>query len=154
MFKKLLLLVMFLSITSFCFAGIIEIGGGQASLGGYAFTPITKTYSVKGTDTVSGQVVWTPASGKKIVLLGASFSSASAAEFVLESNGATYSAATVSSVIPTSNCTTSGLINIGNGNPIWKGETNKSLYLGTRSGVAKGVSNPHSILLYGYETND
>ncbi len=152
--KIVLMILILLFTTSFCFAaGITEIGGGKVDSSGFSYTPITKTYQVEGTNTVTGQVVWTPASSNKIVLMGVSFSSEDKAEFTLETDvvltGSDVKTATT--VVPNTYCIASGIVVIGNGTPIWEGSADDILYLGTWSGAIAGNENPHSILLWGYE---
>ena len=138
---KILLLVLLLAIAMPCFPGI-------DSLGGYAWTPVTKTYSTSG--TVSGAIVWTPESGRKIVLLGA----------MLGSNGDAGNSTTIevetgfdsafkkdgTDVIPPVNIA-SGQVVISGGVPIWQGNTDEKLSITANTPVSP------SVVLWGYETN-
>lgn len=105
---------------------------------GFPFDPITKTdTAVTGAET--DEVVWTPASGKKIVLMGVKFNSDTATSLLVESS--------TTAVIPTTECTASGQIVINSSVPIWKGTDDATLTYTT------GTSGRHSILLYGYEVD-
>ena len=141
--KKLVLFLIILLACSQVYA---------ASLDGFEFAPVNKTL-YRETGTVSGETIWTPASGKRINLMGVAFSSSDAMEFVIEEDITIVSSEVVEStaVIPRMACTTSGLTTIGNGIPIWKGALNEKLYLGTFNG-GTSINNRHSILLWGFES--
>ena len=134
------MLFLFLS-ANLCYATIVTLGGGEAKLGGYDFTPVTHTdtnASDANTQTAeTDTVVWTPASGRKITLLGVNFTSETATTLLVETGS--------TAVIPITECTASGQIVIGNGNPIWRGSANETLTYTT------GSAGRHSILMYGYE---
>jgi len=104
---------------------------------GFDITPQTKTrtnLSGVNTDTV----LWTPASGKKIVLMGVSYWADAISRFYVKS-GSTM-------VIPTSgNDIASGIVVISGAYPIWKGAADATLTYTTP------ISNEHTILLWGYE---
>ena len=124
---------------------------GIESIGGYAWTPVTKTYSTEG--IASGTVVWRPASGNKIVLMGAIFSNKTGvtANTTLEletgwvATGPTGGNGT--DVIPPMNIA-SGPIVIGTGVPIWKGETDATLTITTNEELTPAIT------LWGYETTN
>ena len=128
LFLTLILIICFVS-TAF---------GAIDSHGGFAFITKTKTDSdIVGTETDT--IVWTPASGMRITLLGVKFSSDTATTLLVETGS--------TAVIPTSECTASGQVVIGNGVPIWQGAANETLTYTT------DIAGRHSILLWGYESN-
>lgn len=133
--KKLGFVIMFLLVTSLCFAAIVNDGG-------VAYTPVTKTHTGGSTLQIieTDRVVWTPASGQKIVLLGVKYSSDLATTLLIE-NGST-------AIVPVTECTASGQIVVGNGTPIWKGGADETLTY-TTNAVSR-----HSILMWGYETSN
>ncbi len=126
-------MVLFLMMTSLCFATIVNDGG-------VAYTPVTKTHSaVVGAET--DRTVWTPASGNKIVLNGVMFWADTKTQAFVEQG--------TNKVIPNfSMDTASGITVIGNGTPIWKGGLDETLTYTTET------ASSHSILLWGYETTN
>lgn len=131
--KKILLVLFFLGIYSISNAAVVTDGG-------FEYTPTTKYVSVN-RDTASGVIVWTPASGKRIVLTGAIFASDTATTLSL----ITRSGVTDTTILPVMDNTASGQIVLGNGTPIWQGAADVSLRY-----VVPTLSR-HSITLYGYE---
>ncbi len=113
------------------------------TFGGYSMDIETKTDT--NADDINTQtaetdtVVWTPASGQKIVLMGVAFTSDTATTLRIET-GTTL-------VGPMAECTASGLVTIGSGFPIWQGTDDATLTYTT------GTAGRHSILMYGYETD-
>ena len=131
--RKVLLTILLCLLTTSAFAM-------NVTQTGHSYPIKTKTYTTSGVDeTLTDEVVWTPTTGTKIVLVGASFSSDVATEFKVEQG--------TTSVIPSTQATASGSIVIGNGTPIWKGSDNQTLTLTTNS------AGQHSILLWGYEAD-
>ncbi len=138
--RILLFILLFLGLTSFVYARGID---SQTNIDqtGFPFTPVTKTDTnaddvstmTKETDTV----VWTPTSGKKIVLMGTKFNSSVATTLLVESGS--------TAVIPLTECTASGQIVVQSSTPIWEGATNETLT------YTNGTVGRHSILLWGYE---
>ena len=108
--------------------------------GGFSFVPKNKNHT-GGTLTVptteTDQTVWTPASGKKIVLMGLKFNSNSATQFLVETGS--------TAVIPTTDCTASGIMVITSSTPLWEGEADEALTYTTTN------SSMHSVLMWGYE---
>jgi len=139
--KKLILSALFImGLISFAYAYGID---SQTNIDttGFPFTPVTKTdtnaddvrpYSAE-TDTV----VWTPAAGKKIVLMGIVLTSETATAARIET-GSTL-------VGPAFEVTASGLVVVQSSYPIWIGTDDATL---TYTIESKGR---HSILLNGYE---
>lgn len=137
--KTLILLLVLLFSCSLAYAGYVEIGG--------FYPPVTKTYS--GTDQASGTIVWAPASGKKIVLMGMLGSFAGPVRNTTTGSlgtgiDATTGFGTFVEVIPFVNIA-SGPIVITSGVPIWQGATNGTLSATTSGRVTAGV------VLWGYE---
>lgn len=131
--KTLIVLLILLFSCSLVFADF-------ATLAGVSWTPVTKTYSTSG--SVSGATVWTPATGKRIVLLGACISSENQlAKIGLETNYTSGPGGT--DIIP--DFTSTGPVVISSSIPIWEGGVNESIYL-TRSKACVP-----SIVLWGYE---
>ena len=143
--RKIFLVLILIS----CFASLAY--AGIESIGGYAWTPITKTYSTEG--TASGMVVWRPASGNKIVLMGAMIWSKngvpSNTTIELETgwvaSGPTGGNGT--DIIPPMNIT-SGPVVIGTGCPIWKGDADATLTITTNNSFTPAIT------LWGYETSN
>ena len=138
---KILLTLLLVLSCSLCYGAINDMGG-------YAWTPITKTYSTSG--TASGAIVWTPSSGKKIVLLGVFMSGKSGMannEFQFETgfNHTSTVLADGTDIIPP--FTSSGPTVIGTGVPIWKGSADAEI-----SFTSSKTCIP-AITLWGYETN-
>jgi len=134
--KILILLLVLLFSCSVAFAGYVEVGG--------FYTPTTKTYS--GTAQASGTIVWAPATGKKIVLMGliGSFSNAFATEAQLGTGIKSDGSGTFVDVISML-CLASGPIVVTSGVPIWQGATNGTLAVNTNRAV-KGT-----FTIWGYE---
>ena len=160
MIKRFLLTILIsLFMVSACYATIIEIGGGKVDSSGYSYTPVSHAYEVvpthDGVNTITGQVVWTPASGKSIVLMGVMFSAEDKTAFTVEADvvedSVTSGVFEATTVIPDSYCTASGIVVIGNGTPIWKGSADSALYFGAVEGGYEVETNAFSILLWGYE---
>lgn len=119
----------------FCFIPIVFASSVEQA--GFIVGVQTKThFSHSGTETDT--VVWTPESGRKIVLMGMAFSS-DVAERVLVESGTTV-------VIPYMQNVASGLTVVDSGYPIWEGTTDATLTYTTV------VAGDHSILLWGYES--
>ncbi len=131
--KKVLLILLLMGFTS-------VVSAAPVTQGGFEYTPVTKTLTASSSATDTA--VWTPASGRKINLLGASFSSNSAANFLIE-DGST-------AVIPTTYTIASGIAVIGNGTPIWKGTADGAL-TATISGEFSNTN--YTILLWGFESS-
>lgn len=143
--KKIILVLILICWTSLAYAGIDSIGG-------YAWTPVTKTYSTEG--TTSGVVVWRPASGHKIVLMGAMISysgvlSPNPSVEIETAYDSTFKFGT--DVIPPVDVT-SGPVVIGTGSPIWKGGADATLTISI--GGIQGGSMIPAITLWGYETTN
>ena len=97
-------------------------------------TSKTGNYSTAQTDTA----IWTPATGKKIVLVGIVFSTDTAMNIMVE-NGST-------SIIPPMYMAANGGAVISGGDaPIWVGDTDAVLT------ITSSATGNHSVLLYGYE---
>ena len=113
-------------------------GSVDINQNGFNITPITYNDTgvyVTETDTV----VWTPASGNSIVLMGVSYFSDTKGTFLVES-GSTV-------VIPTTGIDTqSGTVVIVSAYPIWKGSADETLTYTTDT-----TSSVHSILMWGFE---
>jgi hypothetical protein len=103
---------------------------------GYAYTPVTQQYT-KCSGTSTSAVVWDPAPGAKIVLMGGIFNSDTATRFALHTTSAQTS--------PYINASASGIVAIGSGSPIWKGAVDEDLKLTT---ITAGS---HVLYLWGYE---
>ncbi len=121
------------------FASVVS--AAPVTQGGFEYTPVTKTdeeITISGTETDT--VVWVPAAGNKIILMGVAYWSDVQGTFFVESGS--------TKVIPTSGiCSTSGITVIGNGTPIWKGSADATLtYTTTINGI-------HSILMWGFESD-
>ena len=134
--KKLLVILLMLLIATPLLAAPVQLGG-------YSMTPVTKTDTnaddANTNTTETDTVVWTPASGQKIVLMGVVFTSAVATTLRVET-GSTL-------INPPFECTASGLVVVNSGFPIWQGEDDATLtYTVEKAGR-------HSILMYGYETD-
>ena len=134
--KKIgLFLVMFMVFTSLVYARPVR----DAYQTGFAITPQTKTHEDHNaieTDTV----VWTPESGKKIVLMGVAYWSDTLGNFFVETGS--------TKVIPNAGiCVASGVTVIDGGYPIWRGATDATLTYTT------AIESDHSILLWGFEEN-
>ncbi len=134
--KKLFLVLLMLLIATPLFAAADIFSG-------YSMTPVTKTDS-NASDTLTNTsetdtVVWTPASGQKIVLMGVRFTSDTATTLLVETGS--------TAVIPVSECGASGLVVVGTGFPIWQGTDDATLT------YTVGTAGRHSILMYGYETD-
>lgn len=127
---KILILGLILLTANPLFAAINDIGG-------FAFKGVTKTDSNTTNKVETDTVVWTPASGSSIVLMGIKFNSDTATALLVEQG--------TTAVIPTTECTASGQIVISSFTPIWEGTANQTLTYT----VVK--SSRHSILLWGYE---
>ena len=135
MCKKFILFLILMMFVPFVYAT-------QVDSSGFSFIPVTKTSTVT-TGNSTDTVVWTPASGSAIVLMGMKFSSATAGTILVESG--------TTAVIPTAEYTASGLMVVSSYTPIWQGAEDETLtYTTVKSGVA-GSSGRHSILLWGYE---
>lgn len=128
--NKVLFILLLVLFVPNVFAGTIE----QA---GFAVTPQTKTHSdVTGIETDT--VVWTPESGRKIILMGIAYWSDTLGNFFVESDS--------TKVIPTCGISTaSGVTVIDGGYPIWRGEVDATLT------YTVAVDCDHSILMWGYE---
>lgn len=139
--KKLVLVVCMLLIALPCYANIVSLGGGSAKTSGFDYTPVTKTDTnaddANTYTTETDTVVWTPDSGKSIVLMGMYFTSDTATTLRVE-NGSVL-------VAPLFECTASGLVVINASSPIWKGSADETLT------YTVGTKGRHSILMYGYE---
>ena len=145
--KKLILVICLLLIAMPCYATIVEVGGGTITTvssitsgsidsSGFSYTPVTKTDTATiGAET--DHALWTPASGKKIVLMGVKFSADTATTLLVETG--------TTPVIPTAQYTASGILTIEPSTPIWQGAINEALTYTT------GTASSHSILVYGYE---
>lgn len=138
---KILLVVLLLAIAMPCFAGINEMGG-------FAWTPVTKTYSTNG--NVSGVTVWQPASGSRIILMGAILGTQDGAppntSIEIETGFDSTWQKDGTDVIPPINIS-SGEIVVSSGVPIWRGDVNGKLSVTTSKGCHP------SVMLWGYETN-
>jgi hypothetical protein len=107
----------------------------QEILKGHA-TP--KTVAVNYTTAQTDKAVWTPGSGKRIVLMGALFSTDTAMNIKVE-KGDTL-------VIPPVYLANNGVAQINGGDfPVWTGAADEALSL-----TSSGTGN-HSVLLFGYE---
>ena len=93
----------------------------------------TGNYSTAQTDTV----IWTPATGKTIVLMGAVFSTDTAMSVSLSSD-ANY-------IIPPLYFSLNGGANISGISPIWKGAIDSTLT------ITSSDNGNHSVMLWGYE---
>lgn len=128
--RKILLSIMFLIM----FAPLLY--GTQVDVSGWSFTPETKTdtgINVTETDTV----VWTPASGNRIVLMGVKFNSDTATNLLIESSS--------TAVVPATECTASGQVVIQGSTPLWQGTADATLT------YTVGTKGTHSIMMWGYE---
>ena len=138
--RFIFIILTILFVTTYCFASIVEIGGGKVDSSGFSYVPVTKTDSTTTDSTETDTIVWTPSSGSKIVLLGVKFNSANATTLLVETGS--------TAVIPTTECAASGQIVIGNGTPIWKGTADETLT------YTVPINGRHSILMWGYETTN
>ena len=133
--KKIVFLLIFLII----FVPLLY--GAQVDISGWSLMTKTKTdTNANDASTMSAEtdtVVWTPASGNKIILMGIKFNSETATTLLIESGS--------TAVIPLTECTASGQIVIQSSVPIWQGADDATL---TYTVETKGR---HSILLWGYE---
>ena len=130
--KTFIILLVILFSCSSVFAAI-------DSLGGFAWVPVTKTYTTTGTS--SGAIVWTPASGNKIVLLGAVISGSAKNTSELETNFTAAFGGT--DILPP--IISTGPIVIASGVPIWQGTADQKIHFTT-------VSPGSAVTLWGYET--
>ena len=147
--KIVLVVVLVLCFAQTAFAG-------NVSQAGFTYTPVTKTYSTTAKGTISGRLVWEPANGKHIVLMGVMASTANTALFDLETDIALDGSGNVRSatkVVPTTHLASSGIMVIGNGTPIWQGtDSGDKLYYGSQQ--VTGCYRGHSVLLWGYEAGN
>lgn len=102
---------------------------------GAYYTPITKTNTFFAVQ--NDTVVWTPAAGKRIHLLGAEFSTSADMDIQLESNNV--------DVIPPLYFIANGGANITGPGEIWRGGWDDTL------AVTSSASGNWSIKLWGYE---
>lgn len=137
--RTFILTLVFLFSCSLCFGAIVDVGG--------YYSPVTKTYSVPG--TASGTIVWTPALGKKIVLMGLiagtktqDVKSNTSIEFGTDYNVVTSSGTPIIPPI----CVASGITVISSASPIWESAADGTIYMTVRDG-----SITPSITLWGYE---
>lgn len=117
------------------------VWAGNVVQGGFSYTPVTNTFTTDTTGkdrALTDEVIWTPASGNRIILMGVSYSAGGGASFLVE-QGST-------AVIPKSHLSTSGTVVIGNGTPIWKGGADEALSLTTTNILT------HSITMWGFES--
>lgn len=135
-FKILLVIGFLLIMVSTGYSGINDIGG-------FAWVPVNKIAT--GTVNANATTIWTPDTGKKIVLMGAVYSSGTASSFKVESG-------TSSTGIPDIQNTASGCIVLGSGVPIWKGSADETLTYTTNLNAADGTyKKTYSLYLWGYE---
>jgi hypothetical protein len=108
---------------------------GDVDLAGHGWTPVRKTgnYNAAQTDTV----IWAPAAGKAIVLLGVLLSTDTAMSMQLESSNV--------DVIPPCYFAANGGAVISGGGPVWEGAADATLDL------TSSAAGNHSVLLWGYE---
>lgn len=99
-------------------------------------TSKTKTgnYATAQTDTA----IWTPVSGKRIVLVGVVFSTDTAMNMKVETG-------TTSIIPPMYMAANGGAVISGGDAPIWIGDKDATLT------ITSSASGNHSVLLYGYE---
>ena len=134
--KIFILTLVLLFSCSLAFAGFVEVGG--------FYTPVTKSFS--GADQASGTIVWQPASGKRIVLMGIAetclgdASSTARLGTGIDSSGN----GTFIDVIPMVNIA-SGPIIITSGVPIWEGAVDGTLAVTTNQSFTA------TLTLWGYE---
>ena len=104
----------------------------EVTIGG---TPITKTanYSAAQTDAI----VWTPATGKKIILMGVLLSTDTEMTIEVESSN--------TDIIPPCYFAATGGAVVSGGSPLWKGAANATLT------ITSSEAGNHSIMLWGYE---
>lgn len=134
--KVILVAILILTVVSFAYATIIEIGGGSVGTK-VSYTPVNKTHSAN-ISAETDKTVWTPASGKSIVLVGISYWADVVSNFYVETGSTT--------VVSTMGIgTASATIVIGNGTPIWKGSADEALTYTT------STASKHSITMWGYE---
>lgn len=132
----------FLLIILLLFWFVPNVFAASIEQAGFVITPQTKTDDNFG-ETVTNSaetdnVVWTPGSGRKIVLMGMMFWSDLTVNCFVESGS--------TKVIPNfATETTSSIVVINTGYPIWRGSTDATLSYTTNS------DSIHSILLWGYE---
>ena len=138
--KILILLLVLLFSCSLVYAD-------YATLSGVSWTPVTKTYSTAG--TASGAIVWTPASGAKINLLGVYLYGQKAGNLTTMSlkTGTVYLTGGTD-IIPAT-LIASGPTVINSSVPIWRGSTDANLSITTSTAP---VLVP-SVVLWGYESN-
>ena len=136
--KRLLLSVLFLvGFVSLVYAKGIDTEA-RIDTTGFPFDSVLRTDSNELADTPeTDTIVWTPASGKKIVLMGMKFNSDTATTLLVESGS--------SVVIPITECTASGQVVYQTSTPIWTGADDATLT------YTVGTAGRHSILLQGYE---
>lgn len=108
---------------------------GAVKLDSYDWTPVHKAanYAAAQTDAV----VWTPATGKQIVLLGVLLTTDTAMTIQIESSDV--------DVIPPCYFAANGGAVISGGGPIWEGAANATLT------ITSSAAGNHSVLLWGYE---
>ena len=142
--KTFILTLVLLFLCSPVFAGYVEVGG--------YYTPITKIASgvvvQQNIGNVSGLVVWTPASGRKIVLMGiftCPNTHQSGSDIITFETDWSSRFLTGTPITPPY-LLVSGPIVIGNGVPIWEGAVD-----GTISVKVENNRWIPSILLWGYE---
>ena len=134
--KKIILFFLFLLVfaqTSY---------GANVEIAGWSHDAVS--YTATSTSDAADTTIWTPSSGRKIVLMGVVYSSGSASSLLLEQSS--------TAVIPTIYNTVSGSIVIGNGLPIWEGNADEVLSYTTSVNAGDSTSKKtHSILVWGFE---
>ncbi len=133
------ILLIALLVLGLCF----PVFAATVNQGGFAFTPVghtdTNSNDANTETTETDTVVWAPASGRKIVLMGLAFTSAVATTLQIE---------TGTTVIgPLAEVTASGLFVVTSSTPIWQGDEDATLT------YTVGSPGRHSIMFWGYETD-
>lgn len=127
--KFILSSVLVLCLITLAYAGNVTHTGFDLSI---------KTKTDTGTNgTETDTVVWTPASGARIVLMGYQFNSDTATILLVESG--------TTAVIPKTHCTASGIRVMNSSTPIWEGAADATLT------YTVDTAGDHSILMWGYE---
>jgi len=136
--RRNLFLILFVAV---CFPLLIG-ASTRVYQEGYTFTTLTKTDTnaddAYTATTETDTVVWTPASGKKIYLMGMKFNSDTATTLLVESGS--------TAVVPFTECTASGQVVIQSSVPIWVGDADATLTYTT------GTKGRHSIMMWGFES--
>ncbi len=138
MIKRLVIVLAILLIATSLFAAPVQIGG-------FSMTPVTKTLT--GITDTTDTDAWVPASGQKIVLMGAVYSSGTASGFKVEAGGSSTS-------LPDIYNTASGCLVLGSGFPIWQGTDDEKLtYTVDLLPSDATYRSSYSLYLWGYETD-